>query len=151
MLGVFVVVVVFVLQVGDSLFVLLLFDFEGWFLDLCQYVVGCLLLINVWVSWCVFCVEEMFELVCFVVIQGDNGVQVLGLVLDIVDGVCGFLQWILVDYLIVVEMLGLCDVSVQLGNMQGLLFYSVLFDVQGWLVKVKLGLFVYGEIDGWVK
>jgi hypothetical protein len=83
--------------------------------------------------------------------QGDNGVQVLGLALDTPDDVRGFLLRVPVDYPIVIETPGPRDASVQLGNTQGLLPYSVLFDAQGRLVKAKLGPFAHGEIDGWVK
>ncbi len=139
------------LQVGDSLPALSLPDLEGRPLDLRQHAAGRPLLINVWASWCAPCVEEMPELARFAATQGDNGVQVLGLALDTADGVRGFLQRIPVDYPIVVETPGPRDASVQLGNTQGLLPYSVLFDAQGRRVKAKLGPFAHGEIDGWAK
>lgn len=139
------------LRVGDSLPALSLPDLEGRPLDLRQHAAGRPLLINVWASWCAPCVEEMPELARFAATQGDNGVQVLGLALDTADGVRGFLQRIPVDYPIVVETPGPRDASVQLGNTQGLLPYSVLFDAQGRLVKAKLGPFAHGEIDRWVK
>lgn len=139
------------LRVGDSLPALSLPDLEGRPLDLRQHAAGRPLLINVWASWCAPCVEEMPELARFAATQGDNGVQVLGLALDTADGVRGFLQRIPVDYPIVVETPGPRDASVQLGNTQGLLPYSVLFDAQGRLVKAKLGPFAHGEIDGWAK
>lgn len=139
------------LQVGDSLPALSLPDLEGRPLDLRQHAAGRPLLINVWASWCAPCVEEMPELERFAATQGDNGVQVLGLALDTADGVRGFLQRIPVDYPIVVETPGPRDASVQLGNTQGLLPYSVLFDAQGRRVKAKLGPFAHGEIDGWAK
>lgn len=139
------------LQVGDSLPALSLPDLEGRPLDLRQHAAGRPLLINVWASWCAPCVEEMPELARFAATQGDNGVQVLGLALDTADGVRGFLQRIPVDYPIVVETPGPRDASVQLGNTQGLLPYSVLFDAQGRRVKAKLGPFAHGEIDRWVK
>ncbi len=139
------------LQVGDSLPALSLPDLEGRPLDLRQHAAGRPLLINVWASWCAPCVEEMPELARFAATQGDNGVQVLGLALDTADGVRGFLQRIPVDYPIVVETPGPRDASVQLGNTQGLLPYSVLFDAQGRRVKAKLGPFAHGEIDGRAK
>jgi len=109
------------------------------------------LLLDVWASWCAPCVEEMPELARFAHTQGDNGVQVLGLALDTPEDVRGFLQRVPVDYPIVIETPGPRDASVQLGNTQGLLPYSVLFDAQGRLVKAKLGPFAHGEIDSWVK
>ncbi|WP_401736540.1 TlpA family protein disulfide reductase [Stenotrophomonas pavanii] len=139
------------LQVGDQLPALTLPDLAGQPLDLRQRFAGRPLLINVWASWCAPCVEEMPELARFADAQGDHGVQVLGLALDTADDVRGFLRRVPVEYPIVIETPGPRDASVQLGNAQGLLPYSVLFDAQGRLVKAKLGPFAQGEIDRWVK
>lgn len=139
------------LQVGDPLPALTLPDLDDRPLDLRQRFAGRPLLINVWASWCAPCVEEMPELARFARGQGDNGVQVLGLALDTREDVRGFLQRVPVGYPIVIETPGPRDASVQLGNTQGLLPYSVLFDAQGRLVKAKLGPFAHGEIDRWVK
>lgn len=139
------------LQMGDSLPALTLPDLAGQPLDLRARFAGRPLLINVWASWCAPCVEEMPELARFADAQGDNGVQVLGIALDTPDDVRAFLLRVPVDYPIVVETPGPRDASVQLGNTQGLLPYSVLFDAQGRLMKAKLGPFAHGEIDGWVK
>ncbi|MBA0273948.1 TlpA family protein disulfide reductase [Stenotrophomonas maltophilia] len=139
------------LQVGDQLPALTLPDLAGQPLVLRDHFAGRPLLINVWASWCAPCVEEMPELARFAGAQGDNGVQVLGLALDTTDDVRGFLQQVPVDYPIVIETPGPRDASVQLGNAQGLLPYSVLFDAQGRMVKAKLGPFAHGEIDSWVK
>lgn len=139
------------LRAGDPMPALSLPDLEGRALDLHQHFAGRPLLINVWASWCAPCIEEMPELGRFAGTQGDSGVQVLGLALDTPDDVRGFLQRVPVDYPIVIETPGPRDASVQLGNAQGLLPYSVLFDAQGRMVKAKLGPFARGEIDGWVK
>ena len=64
---------------------------------------------------------------------------------------CGFVQRVPVGYPIVLDTPGPRDASVQLGNAQGLLPYSVLFDAQGRMVKAKLGPFEHGEIAGWVE
>lgn len=139
------------LQAGDPLPALSLPDLDGRPLDLRQHFGGRPLLINVWASWCAPCVEEMPELARFATAQGDTGVQVLGLALDTPEDVRRFLLRVPVDYPIVIDTPGPRDASVQLGNHQGLLPYSVLFDAQGRLLKAKLGPFARGEIDGWVK
>ena len=139
------------LRPGDPLPALVLADAEGHALDIRERFKGHPLLVNVWASWCGPCVEEMPELARFAEGQGAHGVQVLGLALDTPDGVRDFLQRVPVDYPIVLDTPGPRDASVQLGNAQGLLPYSVLFDAQGRMVKAKLGPFAHGEIEGWAK
>ena len=139
------------LQAGDPLPALQLPDLQGQTLDLRQRFLGRPLLVNVWASWCGPCIEEMPELARFAQGQGAQGVQVLGLALDTPEGVADFLQRVPVDYPIVLETPGPRDASVRLGNAQGLLPYSVLFDAQGRMVKAKLGPFEHGEIAGWVE
>ena len=134
--------------IGDPLPPLVLPDMSGAPLDL-QRFRGRPLLINVWASWCGPCVEEMPELARFAAAQGDQGVQVLGLALDTAEGVQDFLRRVPVDYPIVLETPGPADVSVRLGNTQGLLPYTVLVDAQGRIVRQKLGPFAKGEIEGW--
>ncbi|AWH22934.1 TlpA disulfide reductase family protein [Stenotrophomonas sp. ZAC14D2_NAIMI4_6] len=139
------------LRPGDALPALVLPDPSGQPLDIRQRFAGRPLLVNVWASWCGPCVEEMPELQRFAQAQGSAGVQVLGLALDTPEGVADFLQRVPVHYPIVLDTPGPRDASVQLGNAQGLLPYSVLFDADGRMVKAKLGPFAHGEIAGWVK
>lgn len=140
-----------VLRAGDALPPLVLPALDGQALDLRQHFQGRPLLVNVWASWCGPCIEEMPELARFAEAQGVHGVQVLGLALDTPEGVAAFLQRVPVSYPIVLDTPGPRDASVQLGNAQGLLPYSVLFDAQGRMVKAKLGPFEHGEIANWVR
>jgi len=110
---------------------------------------GTPLLINVWASWCGPCIEEMPELARFDATRPRHGVQVIGLALDTAEGVRDFLERVPVDYPILLETPGPADTSVWLGNVRGLLPYTVLVDAQGRIARQKLGPFAHDEIEGW--
>lgn len=108
-------------------------------------------LINYWASWCGPCIEEMPELDRFAREQGERGVQVVGIALDERDAVRDFLARVPVAYPILLERPGPADSSVRLGNVRGVLPYSVLIGADGRIVKQKTGPFARGEVDGWVR
>lgn len=108
-------------------------------------------LINLWASWCGPCIEEMPELDRFAQEQDTTGVQVVGIALDDAEAVRTFLQQVPVGYPILIDAAGPADAGVQLGNVKGVLPYTVLVDAEGRLVKQKIGPFRDGEIDSWVQ
>lgn len=105
------------------------------------------LLINIWASWCGPCIEEMPELQRFSAQQGDNGVQVVGIALDDPDAVRAFLTRVPVRYPILIDVPGPADAGVRLGNLKGVLPYSVLIGADGRLLKQRIGPFGAGELN----
>ena len=140
-----------VAQRGQVIPTLHLPDLDGQPLALPAAHLGRPQLINFWASWCGPCIEEMPELDRFATSQDGNGVQVVGIALDDADAVRVFLQRIPVDYPILIDAAGPADSGVQLGNLKGVLPYTVLVDAQGRLVKQKIGPFQHGEIDAWAR
>lgn len=105
------------------------------------------LLINVWASWCGPCIEEMPELQRYARTQGTDGVQVVGIALDEADAVRNFLRRVPVDYPILIDAPGPADAGVRLGNLKGVLPYSVLIDAEGRLLARRIGPFTTGELE----
>lgn len=105
------------------------------------------LLINVWASWCGPCIEEMPELQRFARTQGADGVQVVGIALDEPAAVRAFLLRVPVDYPILIDAPGPADAGVRLGNLKGVLPYSVLIGADGRLLARRVGPFVAGELE----
>lgn len=105
------------------------------------------LLINVWASWCAPCVQEMPELQRFSAQQGARGVQVVGIALDDPQAVREFLTRVPVRYPILIDPPGPADAGVRLGNLKGVLPYSVLIGADGRLLAQRIGPFAAGELD----
>jgi len=105
------------------------------------------LLINVWASWCGPCIEEMPELQRFSVRQGAQGVQVVGIALDEPAAVREFLIRVPVQYPVLIDPPGPADAGVRLGNLKGVLPYSVLIGADGRLLRQRIGPFAAGELD----
>jgi thiol-disulfide isomerase/thioredoxin len=108
------------------------------------------LLINVWASWCGPCIDEMPELQRFSAQQGAQGVQVIGIALDEPQAVRDFLTRVPVRYPILIDPPGPADAGVRLGNLRGVLPYSVLIGADGRLLKQRAGPFAAAELDAFV-
>ena len=136
---------------GEAMPPLKLADLHGQMQSLPGAYAGRSLLINVWASWCGPCIEEMPELDRYARSQGKQGVQVLGLALDTPENIQEFLGRVPVADPILVDTPGPADASVWLGNLKGVLPYSVLVGADGKILKQKIGPFEPGEIEGWAE
>lgn len=136
---------------GDTMPTLRLPDLQGRTVEVPETWRGRPLLINVWASWCGPCIEEMPELQRFGAHQGREGVQVVGIALDDPEAVRAFLHKVPVDYPILVDAPGPADAGVRLGNVKGVLPYSVLIGRDGRVLRRRIGPFVPGELDAFVE
>lgn len=113
------------------------------------------LLLNFWGTWCPPCVKEMPELDRF---QSEwhaagqhAGGRVVGLAIDNPTAVLEFLTRHPVSYTIGLAGFEGTDLSRQLGNTQGSLPFSALFNRRGDLIQRKLGAVDLAELRAWVR
>ena len=109
------------------------------------------LLVNFWATWCPPCVEELPLLDQFFQSHRGQGWQVLGLAIDQPSAVRAFLARRPLAFPIGLAGLGGTELSRELGNSNGGLPFSVLFDRAGRLVERKLGRLQSEDLERWQK
>jgi thiol-disulfide isomerase/thioredoxin len=109
------------------------------------------LVLNFWATWCAPCVREMPELDRFARQFATRGGQVLGLAVDNAAAVSEFLLRTPVSYAIALAGFEGGALSHQLGNANGALPYTAVFNRHGAIVQRRLGESSVDELTGWTK
>jgi thiol-disulfide isomerase/thioredoxin len=107
------------------------------------------LVLNFWATWCPPCVEEMPLLDAFFRQNSSNGWQVIGLAIDQPSLVKRFMGQFPVDYPIALGGMNGTELGRLLGNAQGGLPFTVVFDATGNVKVQKLGKLSVDEIKSW--
>lgn len=107
------------------------------------------LVLNFWATWCPPCVEEMPLLDAFFRQNSANGWQVIGLAIDQPSLVKRFMGQFPVDYPIALGGMNGSELGRLLGNAQGGLPFTVVFDAAGDVKVQKLGKLSADEIKSW--
>ncbi len=109
------------------------------------------LLLNFWATWCPPCVHELPLLSRFQREREKQGWQVLGLAVDEAAAVAAFMRKTPLSFPVgMVKADGLA-LSRSLGNDQGALPFTVLFDRQGRVTQRKIGQLSSSDLDRWVQ
>jgi peroxiredoxin len=108
------------------------------------------LLLNFWASWCGPCLEEMPALNRAQKKFGEKGVIVVGIAMDEPDRVRSFLAAHPVSYPILLGQLASPSTSLQLGDMDEILPYSVLIDADGRILATRAGAMSIPQLEQWL-
>lgn len=109
------------------------------------------IVLNFWATWCPPCLKEMPDLDRLHGVHAAQGLQVVGLAVDGPTPVRQFLARQPVRFAIGLAGLDGTELSRRLGNSNGGLPFTVVFDGQGRLRHRKLGQTSYEELDRWIR
>ncbi len=98
-----------------------------------------MVLINFWATWCPPCVHEIPELIRLQDELSGQGLQVVGISDESVEDIRTFMNKVAFNYPILRNPPEQGDLSINYGNSQGILPYSVLIDRQGRIRQVYRG------------
>ncbi|MFM7850275.1 MAG: TlpA disulfide reductase family protein [Rubrivivax sp.] len=109
------------------------------------------LVLNFWATWCPPCVKELPELDRFHRQWSPRDWQVVGLAVDGARAVREFLRQQPLSFPIGLAGLEGTTLSRNLGNAQGALPFTVVFDGRGRLIHRKLGATDFEELSAWAR
>lgn len=107
------------------------------------------LLLNFWATWCPPCIKELPEIDRFHTAMRPQGWGVIGLAVDAPTPVRNFLARQPLGFPVALAGLEGTEMSRELGNTQGALPFTVLFDAGGRIVQRKLGETHRAELQAW--
>jgi len=125
-------------------------DPQGQALDLASFR-GHPVLVNFWATWCPPCVEELPMLNAFHAAHGPKGWRVVGLAVDQPKAVQAFMVRLPLNFPVGMAGFSGVELSRTLGNPNGGLPFSVVFDRSGVVVHRKIGKVSDADLTAWAR
>lgn len=136
-------------MLGQLLPALVLTDLDGKPHPLSEYR-GHRLLLNFWASWCAPCLDEMPALSRAQAKFGEQGPIIVGIAMDEPVRARAFLAAHRLNYPILLGQLAAPSTSLQLGNRDEVLPYSVLVDADGHIAATHVGALPAAQLEQWL-
>jgi peroxiredoxin len=108
---------------------------------------GKILVINYWATWCPPCVEEMPAFSRLNEKMSANGIQFIGIGIDVPDKIRHFRESNKISYPLLVGGMDAASSSAELGNKHQALPFTAIFDSRRKLVAVKLGRWPEADLE----
>jgi thiol-disulfide isomerase/thioredoxin len=100
---------------------------------------GKVLVLNFWATWCPPCREEVPELIALQKQYSDKGLQIVGIAIEDKEPVSEFLDFVDMNYPILIAGDAGLPLARQLGNTMGAVPYTLVVDRQGRIVYSQPG------------
>lgn len=107
------------------------------------------LLLNFWATWCPPCIEELPLLDAFFTQNKANGWQVLGIAVDQLSAVQGFLRRTPLQFPVAMAGMQGIELSRSLGNISGALPFTLVLGSNGAVVQRKMGRVLVEDLAAW--
>ena len=126
-------------------------DIDGRMLEINDFSGKKYTILNFWATWCAPCVEEMPILSKFHNNAKMEGISVIGLAIDNEKNVKEFLQKIKVDHNLLIAGSKGTNIMENIGlNPSNSLPFTIMFDKNYDVIKIKLGKLTLNELLYWV-
>ena len=108
---------------------------------------GKVVIVNFWATWCPPCLEEIPEFIKLQNELGAKGLQFIGVLTDDeAEAARDFIKAKPINYPVLDGSIGGRQLTEKLGDSAGVLPISAVFDPDGKLVHVEIGIFTRGEV-----
>ncbi len=108
---------------------------------------GKVLVVNFWATWCAPCREEIPQFSRISEKFVDKNVQFVGVALDAADKVVAFTREVPISYPTLLGSLDSIDLLGELGNTVKGLPFTIIFDADGTIRHLKLGILPAAQLE----